>query len=368
MKTSATLRLAPLLGSFALLACTHGHTQPAPATPVAVQAAPTAFDLQRPEIQAFLDSVTKKHQFERDWVEGLLRQARSQPRILDLISRPAERTLAWWEYRDKFLTERRIREGAQFWLEHQDALAKLEETTGVAPEYIVAIIGVETFYGRITGTWRVLDALATLGFDYPPRANFFRSELEQFLLLMHDEKIDPLTALGSYAGAMGAPQFIPSSYRRLAVDGNADGVRNLFSDWDDVLASVANYFKNNGWRRGGPVLAEATANDALFAGLDPRNLKLEETVASLRGKGVRFDTDLTGAAPAILLPAELADGPQVRVGFGNFQVITRYNRSIRYAMAVHDLATAIAATRAATLAAPGAAPGATPGATGTVAR
>ncbi len=142
------------------------------------------------------------------------------------------------------MTEQRIAEGAQFMLEHRERLEKAHKETGVAPEYVVAIIGVETFYGRITGKYRVLDALSTLAFDYPQRGEFFRSELAQFIQLSREESVDPLTALGSYAGAMGAPQFMPSSYRRYAVDGSDDQQRNLFADWDDIIASVANYFKD----------------------------------------------------------------------------------------------------------------------------
>jgi membrane-bound lytic murein transglycosylase B len=215
--------------------------------------------------------------------------------------------------------------------------------TGVDAAYLVAIVGVESSYGRRAGTWRVLDALMTLGFDYPRRSTFFLSELEQFLLLVRDERLDPTAVLGSYAGAMGAPQFMPSSYRRLAVDGSGDGRRDLFRDWDDVFSSVANYFVASGWKRGAPVLTEATAPEAVFATLDRRNLDLKDTAASLRARDVRFDPTIPDETPLILIPAEQRDGPGVRVGFANFRVITRYNRSILYAMAVHDLAEALRA-------------------------
>jgi membrane-bound lytic murein transglycosylase B len=207
----------------------------------------------------------------------------------------------------------------------------------------VAIIGVETFYGRITGKYRVLDALATLSFDYPPRAEYFKAELSQFITLAKEEQLDPLTALGSYAGAMGAGQFMPSSYRRYAVDGSDDRQRNLFADWDDIIASVANYFKVHGWQKNGPVLAEAVVQADATVAADPGNLSLNETVAGLRAKGVDFDDSKQAqSAPVLLIPAEQPEGPAYRVGFKNFEVITRYNRSVRYAMAVHDLATTIA--------------------------
>jgi membrane-bound lytic murein transglycosylase B len=235
----------------------------------------------------------------------------------------------------------------QFWREHRARLEAISARTGVDPAYLVAIVGIETSYGRGAGTWRVLDALMTLGFDYPPRANFFRGELEQFVLLAREEQLDPRSTLGSYAGAMGAPQFIPSSYRRLAVDGSGDGRRDLFTDWDDVLASVANYFVASGWQRGGRVLAEATAPAEVIAGLDRRNLDLNATAGALRARGVQFDTAVPADERVLLIPAERRDGPGVRLGFANFRVITRYNRSILYAMAVHDIAEAVRARVAA---------------------
>jgi membrane-bound lytic murein transglycosylase B len=228
-------------------------------------------------------------------------------------------------------------------IEHRKRLEKARRQTGVAPEYVVAIIGVETFYGRITGRYRVLDALTTLAFDYPPRQEFFRSELAQFIQLTREEAVDPLTAMGSYAGAMGAGQFMPSSYRRYAVDGSDDQQRNLFADWDDIIASVANYFKQHGWVAGGPVLSEAVVKPDAAITAETSNLQLNETVAGLKAKGVEFDTaKQSDNTPVLLVPAEQETGPAYRVGFKNFEVITRYNRSVRYAMAVHDLAQTIA--------------------------
>jgi membrane-bound lytic murein transglycosylase B len=302
----------------------------------------TRFDLDRPEIQAFVEATAAANKMEPLDVYRLLAKAEPQPKIIELISKPAEKVSPWWEYRERFLTEQRVAEGAQFMLEHRARLEKAHQETGVAPEYVVAIIGVETFYGRITGKFRVLDALATLAFDYPPRAAFFRSELTQFIALSREEAVDPLTALGSYAGAMGAGQFMPSSYRRYAVDGSADQQRNLFADWDDIIASVANYFKVHGWVTDGPVIAEAALQPDAPVVADPGNLSLNETVAGLKAKGVNFDTAQAESTPVLLIPAETQVGPSYRVGFKNFEVITRYNRSVRYAMAVHDLATTIA--------------------------
>ncbi|MDW8259986.1 MAG: lytic murein transglycosylase B, partial [Gammaproteobacteria bacterium] len=305
-----------------------------------------SFDLQRADIQRWIRDVSARHGFSIRELDALLADAEPQPRIIELISRPAERVLPWWRYRANFLTEQRIAAGAAFWAEHRAALAAAERRTGVPAAYIVAIIGVETYYGRITGNHRVLDALMTLAFDYPPRAAFFRGELEQLLLLAREEGLDAARLRGSYAGAIGPPQFIPSSYRRYAVDGDGDGRRDLLANWADIIASVANYFSVHGWRGDEPVLTDAAADAALIAQLDVRNLELNETVGSLRGKGVSFSTDRPDSTPVMLVPAELESGPNVRVGFNNFRVITRYNRSVRYAMAVHDLAISIGARMA----------------------
>jgi membrane-bound lytic murein transglycosylase B len=303
----------------------------------------TRFDLDRPEIKQFVETTAAEEKIEPLEIYRLLAKAEPQPKIIELISKPAEKLSPWYEYRAKFLTEQRVSEGTQFMLEHRARLEKAHRDTGVAPEYVVAIIGVETFYGRITGKYRVLDALTTLAFDYAPRADFFRGELAQFIALSREESIDPLTAMGSYAGAMGASQFMPSSYRRYAVDGGNDKHRDLFADWDDIIASVANYFKEHGWVTDGPVLADAVLQPDAPVVADPGNLALNETIAGLKSKGVDFDPEAQGAdTPVLLVPAETQLGPSYLVGFKNFEVITRYNRSVRYAMAVHDLAESIA--------------------------
>jgi membrane-bound lytic murein transglycosylase B len=319
-------------------------TAPAAATPPSpTLPPPTPFDLSRPEIEGWIKETAARHGIPAGEVRALLVDGRSQPRIIAAMTRPAEKVLAWWQYSERLVSETRITQGVQFWREHRSRLEAISARTGVDPAYLVAIVGIETSYGRGAGTWRVLDALMTLGFDYPPRADFFRSELEQFVLLAREEKLDPRSTLGSYAGAMGAPQFIPSSYRRLAVDGSGDGRRDLFTDWDDVLASVANYFVASGWQRGGRVLAEATAPAEVIAGLDRRNLDLNSTAGALRARGVQFDPSVPAEERVLLIPAEARDGPGVRLGFANLRVITRYNRSILYAMAVHDIAEAVRA-------------------------
>jgi membrane-bound lytic murein transglycosylase B len=298
-----------------------------------------AFDQTRPEVRGFIDEMARDHGFDRPQLESLFKQTQTQQAILDAISRPAERVIPWHEYRTRFLTEKRIHEGADFWLAHREKLARIEDG-GVAAT-VVGILGVETSFGRITGRYRVIDALATLAFDYPPRAPFFRDELKQFLILSREEAVDPKSTLGSYAGAMGAPQFISSSYRRYAVDADGDGKRDLFGNWDDVIGSVANYLKAFGWRSGEPVVAAATLADQDLSRFNTSKLELNETVGSLRAKSVRFETSLPDDAPAMLVVAQGEDGPHYRVGFNNFFVITRYNRSTMYALAVHELGNAI---------------------------
>jgi membrane-bound lytic murein transglycosylase B len=304
--------------------------------------APFAMDVEREDVRRFMDDLSSNHNFDQAYLRSMLGQGQSKEKILEAISRPAERTKPWYEYRAIFLTPKRIDAGVDFWQEHSAQLRKISADTGVPEEIIAAIIGVETFYGRIVGGYRVLDALSTLAFDYPPRSKFFRSELEQFFLLAREEELDLISINGSYAGAMGPPQFIPSSYRHYAVDGDGDGSRDLLGNWDDILASVANYFVKNGWQPNQPVAVESTANADIDAPVGKNRLKLDETVSSLAGRGLEFDTDLGASAPAQLISLEGEDGQELWVGFHNFYVITRYNRSAMYALAVYQLAEALA--------------------------
>jgi membrane-bound lytic murein transglycosylase B len=308
-------------------------------------AAAQAFDPARADIAAFIAELEQKHGFEPAPLMALFAAAESKPFILQAIAKPAERTLTWDEYRSKFLIERRISRGVEVHGQRQAELERAQAATGVPTDIILGIVGVETFYGENIGKHRVLDALATLAFDYPPRQKFFRSELEQYLVMAREEGLDPLTPVGSYAGAMGLPQFMPSSFRSYAVDGDADGKRDLWNDWPDVFSSVGNYLKVHGWKAGEPVLAAADARNADLAGLGDK-LALTETVGSLRARGVKFATSLPSSAPAMLVALKVADGTEYRVGFTNFYAITRYNRSHMYASAVSDLADAIGAKRA----------------------
>jgi membrane-bound lytic murein transglycosylase B len=299
-------------------------------------------NVARPEVQAFVAEMRREHGFHAQDLVWILRDAVPQPRIVEIMQRPAESSTPWWRYRQQFLTSERIEGGVRIWNEHRAALEAIAAQSGVAPQYLVAITGVESFYGRITGGYRVLDALATLGFDYPPRADYFRRELTQLLLLAREEGVDPRSLRGSYAGAMGIAQFMPSSYRRYAADGNGDGQRDLWTWNPDVFASVANYFREHGWRPGEPVLSDAT-HDASPDDPAKAEAALKYTVADLKQSGYRFDTELPDDARAMLVPAQLEEGTAWRVGYQNFYTITRYNRSFMYAMAVSDLADAIAA-------------------------
>lgn len=305
------------------------------------------FDLSRPEIQSFIASAAAQPPLTRASVTRILRRAHPEPGVIERMTRPAEAVLPWWQYRANFLDPRRISDGVRFWSAHRQELQNVAQAQGVAPQYLVAILGCETSYGRVTGKDHVLDSLATLAFDYPARADFFRDELLQFLLLSREAHLDPLRVRGSYSGAMGAPQFMPSSYRRYGVDADADRHVDLWANWRDVFASVANLLRANGWQPGAPVLAEAQLAPGAAVPVAPRMLELTQTVEGLRALGISTQTSVPGNTPAVLISAEQPTGPAFRVGFNNFYVISRYNRSARYAMAVSDLADALAAAMAA---------------------
>ena len=280
-----------------------------------------------------------------DWAQQLIDAAERQQSILDAISRPAEKTKAWHEYRKIFLTDRRIREGVSFWSDHAGTLQSVAVRTGVPAELVVAIIGVETYYGRITGSYRVIDALATLAFDYPRRSPFFTGELEQFLVLAWESGKDALALKGSYAGAMGYGQFMPSSYRAYARSYEGDGAPDIWDNPADAIASVGNYLEAHGWRSGEQVVIDGVADDpdpAMFEG----GLKPKKTVAALALEGLAPTEPLDPAGLATPLRLEEEDGMRYWLGLQNFYVITRYNHSAMYAMAVWELSQAIAAARA----------------------
>jgi membrane-bound lytic murein transglycosylase B len=292
---------------------------------------------ERREVQAFIQELVQKHGFIEAELSYLFSRVRRVDPVLEAIERPAEKTRAWRDYRAPFMEERRIADGIAFWRSHRGALARAEKAYGVPAEVIVAIIGVETFYGRNTGRWRVVDALSTLAFDYPARAGFFRSELENYLLFARDGNLDVFAMRGSYAGAMGLPQFMPSSARRYAVDFDRDGTVDLRRSASDAIGSVGSFLRQHGWRKGAPVLVPArVSGDAwrsLAGGFEPK-----VPVAKWLEAGVQTDQPGFEDAPAVLVELDAGD---VRLGFRNFYVITRYNRSAMYAAAVHDLSQAL---------------------------
>ena len=309
------------------------------------QAADKTFvDLAQPNVAAFIDEMVASQDFDRDALSAVLGEAEIKQTIIEKISTPAERKLSWGEYRKIFITKERIAAGTTFWLENREMLERIQQESGVSIEMIVGIIGVETYYGRITGRDRVLDALATLAFDYPPRSKFFRNELMQFLILAREEEIDATTPLGSYAGAMGRPQFMPSSFRAYAVDASGDGKRDIWNNWADVAGSVANYFVEHGWRTDEEIVAQASLSNRWDGPVpEPKNtLSARDTVASLSKKGVVFATNLPDDSASQLLSYEGDKGTELWVGFHNFFVITKYNRSVMYALAAYQLGQEIA--------------------------
>ncbi|MGD9593078.1 MAG: lytic murein transglycosylase B [Candidatus Berkiella sp.] len=297
---------------------------------------------KRPDVQAFIQMMVTKHHFDRAQLTSWLDKAKIQPSILSAISKPAEKKLTWALYEPIFLTPKRIDEGVSFWQQNKAALAKAEKEYGVPAQIIVAIIGVETFYGKHTGQHNVLDALVTLGFDYPPRAKFFLSELEEFLLLAKEQHWDPTQIKGSYAGAMGKPQFIASSYRRYAIDFHQRGQRDLINNVDDAIGSVANYFKLNGWKKGEPVAFSAKASGDKFKHLiaasnNPKPNASLQKLSELGIKPVAKHGPKNAQQSFALIGLEGKQGPEYWLGANNFYVITRYNRSSLYAMAVYQL-------------------------------
>lgn len=293
------------------------------------------------DAQRLIAEMHQEYGFPTEHLQQVLAGAQKQQAILDAISRPAERVKPWKEYRPIFLTQSRIDKGLEFWQENEQALARAEQDYGVPAEFIVAIIGVETLYGGNTGRYRVLDALSTLAFDYPPRAPFFRGQLKEFLLLTREEQLEPGKLTGSYAGAMGLPQFMPGSFRAYAVDFDGDGKINIWTNPTDAIGSVANYFIRHGWQPGQKVAVRASvtgkqADTGLTGGLDPKH-----SMKELRALGWKPTQKVAAATRVTAFRLEAEQGSEYWLGLPNFQAITRYNRSEMYAMAVTQLAEAM---------------------------
>ena len=292
--------------------------------------------MKRDDVGAFIAEMQQRHGFDRGQLESWFKDVRLRDDIIAAISRPAE-SKPWHQYRPIFLQNARIEGGLEFWREHAADLKRAEEKYGVPPQIVIAILGVETRYGRHQGNYRVLDALTTLAFDYPPRAKFFRSELEQYLLLTREEGIDPLALKGSYAGAMGQAQFISSSFRNYAVDFDGDGKRDLWNNPSDAIGSIANYFKVHGWEWNGLVAVPATVSGDQYPALLEAGLKPSLTWEEMKRRGVETPVTLIDQLPVALIALEQEAGPEYWVALQNFYVITRYNRSPLYAMAVYQL-------------------------------
>ncbi len=299
---------------------------------------PVVADLhQEQDVQIFINEMVSKHGFDKSRLDVLFSQASIAQSILDAISRPAE-AMPWHKYRRIFLRNDRINLGRKFIDQNRELLEKAESQYGVPPHIIAAIIGVETRYGGNKGSYKVLDSLVTLGFRYPKRAKFFRSELEQFLLLTREQGLDPLEVTGSYAGAMGIPQFISSSYRHYAVDFDGDDFIDIWENPADAIGSVANYFKMHGWKKGQDIAFKAAVSGEAYQTILNSSLEPDRTLAEYSDLGVTINKDLSGNIKGKLLEYEQENGNDYWIGLDNFYVITRYNHSSLYAMAVYQLA------------------------------
>nr|WP_035572705.1 lytic murein transglycosylase B [Halomonas halocynthiae] len=304
------------------------------------------FDPHSGEVKALVDEVSASG-VSREWLNDAMDRAEFSKEVLDAMTSAAEYNLVWHSYRDIFLGEERIREGVEFIAAHQDAFERAEQAYGVPPEVIAAILGVETRFGQIKGNHRVLDSLSTLAFHHPRRGKFFRGELATFLEISWNQQVEPDELVGSYAGAMGYPQFIPTSYMAYAVDFNDDGKRNLWTDPVDAIGSIGNYFAEHRWQAGVPIYFDAQGPANPPSGINFNQAKAPYiSVSQLAQKGITTEADVAGDVKVVPLALELEDGStQYRMGLFNFYVITRYNHSYLYAMAVTELAEAIAAAQ-----------------------
>ena len=296
----------------------------------------------RPEVQTFISEMVTRHGFDSASLNGIFSQVQLKPNIIKAITRPAE-SKTWSEYRSLFLTPVRVDNGENFWHANAGTLALASKTYGVPESMIIAIIGVETLYGKYTGSYRVLDALSTLAFDYPRRAEYFREELENFLLMTREENIDPLSLKGSYAGAMGVAQFMPGSQRRFGVDFDGNGLREIGQNITDAIGSVANYFIAHGWEHDQPVAVRAQVSGERYLDLVNMGFNLTHSIDKMREYGVTPAEPLPGSAMAMLIRLETEGEPEYWLGLNNFKVITAYNRSKYYAMAVYQLSREIQA-------------------------
>ena len=328
-------RAAATLVLLAALACGGARAEPVPFA-------------ERPEVEVFMRELVERHGFHEGELRAVFARARREDGVLTAMqAQPAAMSRSWEEFRATFVNERLVKHGLGFWREHRAALERAQRIYGVPEEIVVAILGVETFYGRNTGRWRVIDALATLAFDYPPRAPFFRGELENYLVFAREMELDVFSVKGSYAGAIGIPQFMPTSYLNYAVDFDGDGVSDLRGNAADAVGSVGNFLKRHGWRAGEPVQRAARVNGnghGAYADGNPlpRHSLEELTQAGVEARGTALPAD-TRAALLVLQSPQRPD--EFRLGMHNLYVLTRYNRNVFYGVAVSDLAEALRAAR-----------------------
>lgn len=293
-----------------------------------------------PIIVKFIDQMVKKDKFNHKKLISLFDDVKTYPEIIEKMKRPAE-AWPWHRYRKIFLKDQRIAQGVEFWNENEALLAKAEKEFGVSAQVIVGILGVETRFGRRMGDFRVIDALTTITVDYPKRSRYFKKELRQLLLLAREEKVDPVSYTGSYAGAMGKAQFMPSSYRHYAVDFNKDGYRDLITNTADAIGSIAAYLNKHGWKKGQPVVTRANVNGVKYQQFLRKGMKPKIKLSNLAQYGVTTDLVFSPDAKVSLVELEQVDSKEYWLGLANFYAITRYNHSNLYAMAVHQLSVAI---------------------------
>lgn len=294
----------------------------------------------REDVQQFINKVSTKDNFDRHELAQLFNTVKTDPVVLKTMTRPSE-AKPWASYRKIFLTQKKIVGGAEFWDQHADTLRRAEKQFGVPSRVMVAILGVETQYGQHQGNFKVFNTLSTLGFDYPPRAKYFRYELEQYLLLTRQQGFPVLQLEGSYAGALGEPQFMPSSYRDYAIDYSGDGKADLFNNSDDAIGSIGNYLQRKGWQRGQPITMRANVTGHAYTSL-PSTTKPTMTLKELARYGITPVKPMPENTKAIFMAFDNGNEIEYWLGFENFAVIMRYNTSRMYALAVDQLGVKIA--------------------------
>jgi membrane-bound lytic murein transglycosylase B len=348
LKAFVVFTTMTLAGNFLFANTMNSNTAP-PSSNTSTDNAPVAPVIstqpltQRSDIQQFIQEMSTEHGFDKNQLELWFSQANINQRVLELINKPFE-AKPWYIYREHFVSQQRIKGGVAFWKAYKSQLTTISKKTGVAPEMIVAIIGVESYYGAERGKFSTFDSLTTLSFEFPRRAVFFKKELKEFLILCREQNWDPLTIYGSYAGAVGQPQFMPSSYRHYAVGFDGSKQSNLFNDENDVIASVANYFKVHGWQANQPIAVPAVIKGDNFKNLPAqeddkgRAKKPFMTLTELAKYGVTASVQYPMNLQASLISVQLKDGVQYWLVFNNFYVITRYNTSNLYALAATQLA------------------------------